>query len=206
MGNKSSKKAKNTETTAQQTSDAPVPPEEGSPEPCPTEVKIWTIIFIDKDGNPLSNKAWELGTVTGTAEAGKIELKETDLDTNNILKITLGEAPPEPEPTADPEFDPLKYPPDIITKNFKDVAPEPASPKNLEVEFEVKKDELPAFDALQGIQIRLYNLGFGCDDGSDDIYTTRSVKAFQRMYLDQDDPSGVVTDIQDRLQTEHDKA
>lgn len=176
-----------------------------------SEIKVnpkkWNVVLIDNEGNPLSGKKWTLGTVEGNStDGGAIVLNGHDVSNNNVLKVTMGEAPTATAPAADPAFDPLKYPPDIINGNFKDEDPEPASPKSLEVEWEVKCDELPSLDDLKGIQIRLYNLGFGCDDGSDASVTKRAVKAFQNVYLNQKNGSGNTADIKDDLGTNHDRA
>jgi hypothetical protein len=57
-------------------------------------------------------------------------------------------------------------------------------------------------DNDDGVKARLNNLGF---DVADEEKTKRAVKAYQKVYLKQNSPSGVLKDILNDIKTRHDK-
>jgi len=90
------------------------------------------------------------------------------------------------------------------------VLPVPAhlDPKRKDDAMSSESSGMRAFAFLReciadGVKARLNNLGFNIDD---DEKTKRAVKAYQKVYLKQDNGSGIAKDILDDIKTRHDKA
>ena len=69
------------------------------------------------------------------------------------------------------------------------------------MDWSVSLADLADGDDDDGVKARLNNLGFNVD-GKDNV--KRAVKAYQRLYLNQDNGSGVLKDILADIKTRHD--
>lgn len=69
--------------------------------------------------------------------------------------------------------------------------------------FEIISKEAAQDD--DSVKARLHNMGFLCDKGSDDDTTSKAVKAYQFLYLNEPDGSGKLADIKDDVIKRHDE-
>lgn len=171
-----------------------------------------SLVLIDKDDKPLSGKQWELKTpVSQKGATGGDGLAEiTGLkpgDKAATLKVTMEAArtPPNKIPPAAPAGGPPPYPPAIVAADFKDKMPDPDYSEQV-VEWNLTIGGMPSFNDKTGVLARLHNLGFGCDIDSDDETASRAVKAYQNLYMNNKNGSGLTADIQNDLRPRHDQA
>lgn len=180
----------------------------------PTTLKI---ILLDNDDKPLTGAPWTFSAGLGagtTAADGAIEVAE--LDTAVTAATLAVKRPPTRPLPVPPTRPPLPTPPDqappypapINKSDFKDKDPDDAAAAGKEIEWSAKIGSLPSFNAAAGAgaMARLHNLGYPCRPGDDGSKTERSVKSYQKKYLQQDDGSGQAADIQADLKTRHDDA
>jgi hypothetical protein len=111
--------------------------------------------------------------------------------------------PPAPPPAAPAPPDSPPYPPPIVAADFKDKMPDPDYSARA-VEWTLAIGGLPSFNVKEGVLARLHNLGFSCDVDSDDDTVAKAVKAYQRLYLNNKNGSGVPADIQADIRDRHD--
>jgi hypothetical protein len=180
------------------------------------------IVIVDRKAKPLKDVKWELSGViskSGTTGAnGLIEALDIDpAAAAGNLKITL---PPWEKqsktigeqvrgffdslmgPSA-PEIPP--YPMPIKPEDFKDEKPA-LKPLATELQFDLKLGSLPVHKDKSGTLARMSNMAFllAVDGSEDDL--KRCVKAYQRLLLDQKQPSGAVDDLKEEAETRHTKA
>lgn len=163
------------------------------------------IILLGADSKPLVGATWEMtGPVTKsgtTVNDGRIDIADFPVAaTTATLKVTP-KAPAPVQPAAVPPVAATPpYPAPIRAADFKDKLRDP-DPSDLFVEWTLKVGSMPSFNHESGIVARLQNLGGPIDDGT---RTERTVRSYQKAYLNQDAGSGVPADIQDDLRDRHD--
>ena len=170
-----------------------------------------SLVLIDKDDKPLSGKAWELKTPVlqkdTTGGGGLVEitgLKPGDRAATLEVVMEAARTPPNKTPPAAPAAGPPPYPPVIAAEGFKDKMPNPDYSAQV-VQWKLAMGGMPSFNVKTGVLARLHNLGFGCDVDADDETATRAVKAYQNLYLNDKNGSGVPADIQADIRDRHDK-
>jgi hypothetical protein len=135
---------------------------------------------------------------------GLIEVKGIDVSSKSgTLKVTIKRpAGQGPTPPAAGPVDAKAYPIVIKTDDFKDT--NPAKPDGQDqMEWTLKAGSLPSHKDKTGVLARLHNLGYGCDVDSDDTALGAAVTTFQRVFLNNDNPSGQYADIQQDLEDRH---
>jgi hypothetical protein len=110
---------------------------------------------------------------------------------------------PQPAPTAPP------HPPKIVADEFTDVR-EPLDDKPIELVWALKVGHLEAVSTLRGALQRLNNLGATTPDPAttlaEDDKTKRIVKSYQHHKgKPKEQRSGMVADVRELLQSDHDK-
>jgi hypothetical protein len=163
------------------------------------------IILLGDDGEPLKDAAWELATMAkkGTTLAdGLIEQSIPVTETNAVLKVTPKKTVPVAVPDP-PSASPTPYPAPIKADQFTDKLANP-DPDDDFVEWTLKIGSLPSFNHSSGVLARLHNLGAGCDPDDDGSRTERTVKAYQKVFLNQSNGSGKPSDVQEDLRDRHD--
>jgi hypothetical protein len=181
------------------------------------------IVIVDRKAKPLKDVKWTLSGVTsknGTTGAnGLIEALDIDpLPTAGNLKISV---PPWEKqsktfgeqvrgffesltgPSAAPETPP--YPMPIKPEDFKDEKPV-LKPLATELQFDLKLGCLPVHKDKSGTLARMSNMAFLLDVAGTEDELKRCVKAYQRLLLDQKQPTGAVDDIKEDAETRHTKA
>jgi hypothetical protein len=167
------------------------------------------IIALGADEKPLEGAAWELTAPvakSGTTLAdGLIEIAAFPAEEKAAeLKVTpkaavLPIVPPVTPPTGTPP-----YPPAIDPPQFKDKI-RAADPSDAFVEWTLQVGSLPSFNDATGVLGRLSNLGAACAPGDDGKKTERTVKSYQKAFLNEPSGSGLPADIQTDLRDRHDK-
>ncbi len=178
------------------------------------------IVIVDRKLKPFKDVKWDLsGVVTKSGTTGASGLIEvTDLDpaaTAGSLKITM---PPWEKqsktigehvrglfdsltgPSALP--DPPPYPLPLKPEDFKDEKPT-LKPLATEIQFDLKLGSLPAHKDKSGTLARMSNMAFLLDVAGPDDDLKRCVKAYQRLLLDQKQPSGAVVELKEDAETRH---
>jgi hypothetical protein len=166
-------------------------------------------VLIDGAEKVIAGADWNLSKPAKngkTAASGLIEVDlpwDSDDDRELKVKLPAPAAAPAPAPAAPaPAVAPDPYPPHVEPNQFHDEAADPLAPE-LDVDWKLSLADLPDGDNADGVKARLNNLGFNIDD---DEKTKRAVKAYQKVYLKQDNGSGIAKDILDDIKTRHDKA
>jgi hypothetical protein len=169
------------------------------------------IVVLGADDKPLNEAAWELTKPIAkngsTSADGLIEIKEFPAtEKEAVLKVTPKKVPVTPvvAPPSGPVPSPPPYPAAIVPDSFKDKK-RAADPADDFVEWTLKVGSIPSFNEETGVLARLFNLGAPCQPGDDGSRTERTVKSYQKGYLNQNDGSGKPADIQTDLRDRHDK-
>lgn len=164
------------------------------------------LVLLGPDAKPLAEAAWALSEPVvkngTTGPTGEIKVDDLPVDAKKgVLKVTPKAAAPSTSSTSTvASSGPPPYPPPIKSAEFTD-AMRAAEPEDAFVEWELLIGSLPSHNDTSGVIARLDNLGAG----NAGTRTARSVKAFQRSFLDQKNGSGTPSDIQDSLKEKHDK-
>jgi hypothetical protein len=170
------------------------------------------IVLLDKEDKPVAKLKWNLTAPvakSGTTKAdGLIEVADLDPQAKaGTLKVEWQKTKtPAKKAEKDPVIKKPTYPRPIKASEFKDEMPDPPDPADDKMEWTLKIGSLPTFDDVTGVQSRLYNLGFRCDPDTKADKTGDCVKAYQRVRLKQDTPSGAPADVQAGLRDKHDNA
>ncbi len=167
------------------------------------------IVLLGYDNKPLADAAWELTAPvakSGTTPAtGLIEIPDfPPAEKAAALKVTPKKPPAPVIPPAAAAVDPPPYPAPVKAADFKDKV-RAADPADDFVEWTLKVGSLPSFNDDTGVLARLFNLGAACEPGDDGKKTERTVKAYQKAFMNQDAGSGLPKDIQTDLRDRHDK-
>jgi hypothetical protein len=180
--------------------------------PKPIRLRIAVIDRIDK---PLKQKEFKINVGTKnlaskTDNKGLIELKEIlPKEIDGELSIVLKKPPAavkkaKPASKPDPKKDP-PYPPPIIPDDFKDVEEKDYTGKELlDLKINLKVGALPSYNEIEGVQVRLNNLGFTCAEinGIEGPLTYIAVKRYQKFYKLKE--TGDAADIQESIKKKHD--
>lgn len=184
--------------------------------PWPIPAKEYTLQTIafgfdpKKKDVPLSGRPWQLlapKTANGkTGSDGLIKNVLTVKDTQATLSVDIKDTPAAPAEDPPPTTAATDYPIKIKPADFQDKNAEPPLPpaSDDDVKWTLTITTLDKSQDDESIKARLHNLGFGCDAGSDADTTTRAVKAYQALYLNQKDGSGALADIKDDVKKRHD--
>lgn len=165
------------------------------------------IVLFDREDKPLNGLAWKLESPVkknGTTGAdGLIEVDEFPPQaTEGKLEVTMNFVVKVGKPAQAPAA-PLAYPPVIKHADFRD-DPDPEPPRLTKANWDLEFGSLPPHDTKEGVQARLYDLGYSCQVKSNEKRTSRSVKAYQRFYKKEKagtgKPKDIETDLRDRFE------
>lgn len=173
---------------------------------------------LDREGNPLSGKAWRVTFPGGQRDGalggdGKIEVELPATATAATLVLDPDAPPPEaPPPAAPPAEEPPAeeppaepYPPALKPAEFRDrVDPAYAGAALRPVQWALSVGALPSPGEVVGTQERLVNLGAWIEGerGAPDAWTRAAVRAFQRRSGQGE--TGSATDVTDAVRDAHD--
>lgn len=172
-----------------------------------------TMVLIDKDGNPLSGKVWELSTLgQGGTTTGDGQIKVTSDKVlrlkSETLKVVMkaAQTPPTPSVVTPPTLsDPPPYPLPIVTAQFTDTPPPPDYNEQV-VKWTLNVGSLEPFNVHKGALQRLQNLGFGCSSDLAGKSTAdgepQTIKAYNRIYTK---TATTWDDIKEDIRDRHEK-
>jgi hypothetical protein len=165
-----------------------------------------------KKDEPVADRPWTSHkpvAMHGKTEAdGLIKVGASTSDTEGVLNVDLYDPPPAAAADAAVAANATDYPIKIKSEAWVDKNAEPVLPPadDRVVKWQLSIVSLEAADNDDGIKARMHNLGFACDNGSNDEATRSAVKAYQALYMDEPDGSGELNDIKDDVKKRHDKA
>ena len=164
------------------------------------------LILLGADGKPLSGATWEMTdpvSASGDTAGGKIEIPNFPPAAKSAtLRIILPTPEKKDQPKQQSAPSSATYPPPIKPAEF--VHPSITSPESFTIEWSLKIGSLPPAAHELGVLARLGNLGAACDPDKKEPLV-RTVKAYQRAFLNQKTPSGTYQDIQSDLEKRHDR-
>ena len=170
------------------------------------------IVLVDSDDKPLAGKAWKMTApkaVSGTTKKdGLIEVTDfPPQDKAGTLEVTWQEtkAKPAAVAAAEPAITKPVYPRPIKASEFTDDAVAGPTAANDVVQFTLRIGSLGPAELDSGVRARLHNLGYNVFPYSDAAATKKAVEAFQRGWLGQKTPSGVIGDVRGKAESKHDK-
>jgi hypothetical protein len=173
------------------------------PKPQPVSLKL---IVLGADSKPLDGAKWEItGPVkdNGETAGGKIEIQNFPPTAKNATLRVTPPPPPQTNPSnASPSSGSDAYPPPIKPSEF--VHPGPGQAGVQIIEWSLNIGSLAPAASKPGVLARLHNLGAPCESGNEKPLA-RTVKAYQRAFLNKPSPSSFFQDIQSDLETRHDK-
>ncbi len=165
------------------------------------------LILLGADGKPLPGAKWEMtDPVKASGEtggSGKIEIPDfppaAKTATLQITPPTPAKTDPSPQQSGGSS---AAYPPPVKPGEFMHAGR--ASGDSAIIEWSLKIGSLPPAAHELGVLARLHNLGAACDPDRKESLI-RTVKAYQRTFLNQTAPSGTYQDIQSDLEKRHDR-
>ncbi|QRK13127.1 carboxypeptidase regulatory-like domain-containing protein [Archangium violaceum] len=163
------------------------------------------IVLVGRDGKALANVAWKVTSPLQksgmTGGDGLIELEDFPYSANRAeLEVKLTTPPRAIAPVLAAVVPPEPpYPPPLEADDWKDTDKPVAAEVLVKWALEVKR--LEVLDEGDAVTLRLENLGF---PAADEQLKTRSVRAYQKLYLNDEDGSGNAVDIKDDIKTRHD--
>ena len=161
------------------------------------------IVILGADGKPLGGATWEMtDPVKRNGEGSTIEIPDFPPTAKSAtLRVTPPQPPQSNPSSASGGSGSDTYPPPIKPSDFVHTPPGQAAKT---IEWQLMIGYLTPASTKPGVLARLHNLGAPCESGNEKPLA-RTVKAYQRAFLNKTTPTSFFQDIQADLETRHDK-